>query len=995
MKHMPLIKPQLATTKTRLAFAISLALGVGFIQPVFSQESSNQTAQATAVEEVIVTGIRGSLTRSMDLKRSASGVMDAISAEEMGKFPDTNLAESLQRITGVSVSRANGEGSQITVRGFGPDFNLLTLNGRQMPGTGNTRSYNLENLSSEGVNTLEVHKTARAEFASGGLGATVNIVTLKPLSSPGQKFSLSGKAIHDTSNEAGDDVTPEIAGVYSNTFMDDSLGVALSFSHHRRDFQKQYARIQGWQANVGLPSDPNPETTIDPRPIDDEGEPIGNHFFPRDMNYGIEDFQRERNNAQLTLQYAATDNFIATVDYTATQAITGMNAIGWGMWNDYGGNINAYVLDENGTAIWTDISGNDGSFSANRNTTEVQAKSIGLNLDWQVFDDLNLELDYHDSSNEIDNGQDGGLGGTGSLVLGSDQLVTKIYDYRSGEVPSAEIHWLNGSTQLQAGEIDSHFSQFIHSPGEATVEQLQLHGTWENNRFDIPLENIKFGVAQTENAMGGSNSWSGLIGGFGFNPSWTEIFPDSMFTQHSTDNFLDAFAGGGADLSPDYYYTFSFDEVVARSAAFLTNDVLGGDDYFDTDAYHPMGTYTEGSVEEVTNSIYLQSQWGFDIAGMATQLNVGARYEETEVTSRVLQDVPTEVWWLGGSEWHMQYLSGDGNFYTAEGEHDVFLPMMDFKMDITDDLVGRFSWGKTITRAPLGNLASIRQLSGSPKVGSRNGSEGNTNLLPFESTNFDLSLEYYYDESSYASIGYFKKDVKNFIGNQIVSVQLDGFHDIYEGPRWNQAVADLEADGEQATNDAIFAQMVANGAVVNEQGYLQPTTDDPLIVWDISRPFNSEDEKTVDGVEIAIQHLFGDTGFGLGANVTLVEGDVEFDVESLEQQTPLTGLSDSANLQAFYEKDGLSLKATYAWRDEYLIGVGQDQGSSDAPPQFAKTFGQWDISINYDLTDEVTVFFEGININNETEQHFGRYEEQFLYAGQYGPRYILGARYSF
>ena len=104
---------------------------------------------------------------------------------------------------------------------------------------------------------------------------------------------------------------------------------------------------------------------------------------------------------------------------------------------------------------------------------------------------------------------------------------------------------------------------------------------------------------------------------------------------------------------------------------------------------------------------------------------------------------------------------------------------------------------------------------------------------------------------------------------------------------------------------------------------------------------------------------------------------------------------NSPNFQVFYEKDGLSVKATYAWRDSYLLGVGQSEGSSDAPPQFAKQFGQWDMSVNYDVSDNLTVFFEGINLNNETEQSYGRYERQFLSARQYGPRYILGARYSF
>jgi len=992
-------------TKKRLAVYISAILASSITSQAFAQDAEqtvkkespvakeSAVAKAKDVEVIEVTGIFSSLNRSMNLKRTKSGVVDVISAEDMGKFPDTNLAESLQRITGVSVSRSNGEGSQITVRGFGPQFNLITLNGRQMPGTGNTRSYNLENLSSDGVSALEVYKTARAENPSGGLGATVNIVTMKPFTSPGEKYAVSAKALYDSSNKAGQDVTPEFSALYSNTFADDSLGFAFSFAHQRRDFQKQTAGIQGWQANVSLPS-LDADKVIDARAVDAEGNPTGDYFFPRDMNYGIEDLQRERTNGQVTLQYAPTDDVIVTVDYTLTKAITGSNSIGWGMWNDYGGNINAYELDANGTAIYTDISGNDGSYTASRGTTQVDEKSLGFNLTWQATDTLNFALDYHDSSSENDNGKDKGLGSQGSLIVGSDQLITKTYDYRQGEVPSAQIFWKNGTTELSPGEIDSHFSQFIHSPGKSTVKQLQFDGTWENT-YNIPLVDVKFGLARTEQTMGGSNAWSGLIGGFLFNPSYTEIFPDGMFVRHDTNSFLDQFAGGGSDLTPGYYYTFDFDEAVARSEAFLTNAVLGGDDYFAPTAYHPLGTRSEGSVQENTNSIYVQSEWDLELADFPVQLNAGFRYEQTDVKSEVLQQVPTAVWWKGGSEFLTQYLDGENNFLALTGSHKVFLPMIDVKVDITDELVGRVSWGKTITRAPLGNLAGGRSLSGSPKIGSRNGSQGNTDLKPFESTNFDLSLEYYYGEGSYAAVGYFKKDVKNFIGNQIVSTTIDGFHDIYQGPRWLQAEADITASGEQVTNDAIFAQMQANGAVLNDQGFIEPTSDDPLIVWDISQPFNSPDSKTVDGYELAVQHVFANSGFGVGVNGTIVNGDVKFDVKSLTQQTPLTGLSNSANFQAFYEKDGLSVKVTYAWRDSYLIGVGQGQGSSDNPPQFAKTYGQWDMSVNYDINDNLTVFVDGINLNNETEQGYGRYEEQFLFARQYGPRYTLGVRYSF
>lgn len=981
------------SSKNRLAVSISMIVAAGMLPAAFAQQTdTTQPANNAAekIEVIEIKGIRGSLIRSMDLKREANGVVDAISAEEMGKFPDTNLAESLQRITGVSVSRANGEGSQITVRGFGPDFNLVTLNGRQMPGTGFSRSYNLENLSSEGVSALEVFKTARAENPSGGLGATVNIVTTKPLNQPGERYSVSAKAIVDTSNETGDDVTPEMAAVYSNTFADDKLGLAFSLSHQERDFQKQSANIQGWQANVDLPT-LAADKVVDARPTDAQGNKVGNYFFPKDMNYSIENLERERSNGQLTLQYQPIDSLVMTLDYTASRAITGSESIGWGIWNEFGGNINAYELDARGTALFADISGNDGSFTANKGTTQVDAESVGLNLNWEMNDDWHFSVDYHNSSNDIDNGADKGSRNSGQVILGSDKLLTKIYDYRTGEIPHAMVLWANGTDELMPSEIDSNFSQFTHSPGESEIEQLQLDGHWNNSVFKIPLSHIKFGLAITDQVMSGSQGWSGLRGGPGFNPSFTHIFPDSMFTRHSTADFLSEFNGGGSALRPHYYYTYDFDEAVARQMAFLTADVMGADVYL-PDAYID-GVDSASSVREKTNAAYLQSQWEFEAGSFPVQLNAGLRYEETEVPSKVRQPVPTQVNWDSPSEWIMQYLPGADTFLEQTGNNDLLLPMFDVKVELSEDLVSRFSWGKTIARAPLGNLAGGRSLSGSPKPGSRSGSLGNTDLLPYESTNLDLTLEYYYAEGSYAALGYFRKDVDNFIQTIITDTTIEGLHDILNGPRYQQAVADITARGEQATSNAIFAQMLANGHG-NANGKIEPTAQDPLMVWKISQPQNTE-SKMVDGIEFAVQHLFGDSGFGLGVNATMVQGDVEFDTESLLQQSPLTGISDSANFQAFYERDGWSAKIAYAWRDSYLLGVGQSQGSSDAPPQYARTYGQWDVSVNYDWNEHLTVFVEGVNLNNETEQGYGRYEEQFLFARQYGPRYTIGMRYRF
>jgi iron complex outermembrane receptor protein len=975
--------------RTRLAASISILLGAGAAPASFAQEADTTSND---VEVIQVKGIRGSLARSMDIKREGTGVVDAISAEEMGKFPDTNLAESLQRITGVTVSRQNGEGSQITVRGFGPDFNLMTLNGRQMPGTGNSRSYNLENLSSAGVSALEVYKTARAEYPSGGIGATVNIITTQPLTSPGLKYSISGKGIYDASNVEGEDVTPELAALYSNTFADNTIGLAISLSHQGRDFQQQSANIPGWQADQGL-GGATGDDAIDLRGTDADGEKLGHTYFPRQISYDIADVQRTRNNGQVTLQYAPTDAMTFSLDYTRSQAQTATEARGFGIWFNWGGNITNYQLDENGTAINFTETANDWAHSTGANTFLVEAESIGFNFDWQLTDDIHVEFDYHDSSNSTDTGGDKGTGYASSIIVAPNNIVNKTYDYSTGEVPNYAITWPNGAAEASSNDFDPLFGQFSKSEGESTVKQFQFHSEWVNPD-DGFLANIKFGVASTEQTIGGFGTGSGNIGPNGYLGNQA-VFPDSMFTRQDTGDFLDALDGGGSDLTTNYYYNFDTAETIARMVNFFDSVPL---DPFDTD----LSSTNSGQVTEETSSVYLQSALYFEIADMPVDINLGLRYEQTDVVSDVLQSVEDIIVWSNPTEWQLRNVPGDRQDVFFAGEHDVTLPSIDIKVLVTDDIVARMSVGKSITRAPLGNLVGIRSLTGSPKPGSRNGSQGNTNLLPFESSNFDLSVEYYYADASYVSVGYFSKDVKNFITNTTTGTEVDGLRDPIAGPRAAQAVSDLiAASGDPSFVPAdgdVWQQIIDNGG-----GEFDPITgntvvfqnsDDPLIVWDISQPTNGDTRK-VDGVEFAVQHMFGESGFGSAFNFTVVDGDVEFDVESFGSQSPLVGLSDSANFNVFYEKDGLSVKVTYAWRDDYLIGVGQAQGSSEGPPQFGKEYAQADISVNYDVNDELTVFFEGINLTNETEQGYGRYEEQFLFARQYGTRYALGARYTF
>ena len=225
--------------KTTLSSSIALVVA-GMSSTSLSQDE---------LEEIVVEGIRGSLKRSMDIKRDSMGVVDAITAEDIGKFPDTNLAEALQRITGVSIARERGEGSSITVRGFGPEYNLVTFNGRQLP-THNrdSRSFDFGNIAAEGISGVQVYKTGRAGVPSGGIGSVININTTRPLDDPGFKATGSYKIVSDESSNGGSSETPEISALVSNTWdiNEGTFGVSLSLISQERESSVNEATV-GWR----------------------------------------------------------------------------------------------------------------------------------------------------------------------------------------------------------------------------------------------------------------------------------------------------------------------------------------------------------------------------------------------------------------------------------------------------------------------------------------------------------------------------------------------------------------------------------------------------------------------------------------------------------------------------------------------------------------------------------------------------------------------------
>lgn len=991
-------------TRTLIAQSVSIILGAGAAASVVAQEKD--------IEVIQVTGIRGSVQEAMNIKRESSGIVDAISAEDIGKFPDTNLAESLQRITGISISRSNGEGNQITARGFGPDFNMVTLNGRTMPasalpgggGTANSRAFDFSNLASEGVRAVEVYKTGKASIATGGIGATVNIRTARPFDAAESGFtsSVSLKALHDTTTRTGDDVTPEVATFLNWKSDDERFGASLSASFQERDSAAVGAFVNQWRVNPfdgTVPQSPDPSNPDSGAPVVLNNAPAMGQLFaiPSDLRYYVSDRERERTNAQLTLQFAPNDDLVATLDYTYSKQDLYAARAEQSIWMDdrYFAELtfdNETVKTPIGiTQERRDLLPRDLGLALQELNQVNENKSLGLNIEYNVNDDLKLAFDFHNST--ADGNPDAPYGTWVNFGLGANVNRGQGVDF-SGEFPIMLVDFddisrgnLNPNGMLDQGDVGTSILDMNYSSQESDITQARVDGEYV---FDDG--SINFGI---ESRSMESTSQQSLtrhtMGNWGIeNPgelpagSLTPLNLAQEYNDYNTNGiFSQGFTGNVAELGAFAAQTYGFD--------FVANNPFA----------------TNRTIEEDIQAIYFEVDLDGDLGGMPYNLLVGARYEDTETTSIANISLPSGIAWEGNNDFNVRFGSANEDV-SVTTSYDHILPALDFSLEVAQDMLARFSYSKTIARPTYNNLsaaASVSAPSGPTLITGRataTASSGNPSLVPLESDNFDLSFEYYFDETSYVSVGFYDKRVRNFIGNEQVEENVFGLRDATSGPRAIAAQAELERLGIPLSDTTLFNMVAAmeNGidyfSLTDEQFEAQfdvlPNSDDPLITFINAKPLNNK-SANIYGFELAAQHFFGDSGFGVQANYTTVNGDIGFDnnADPSVTQFALVGLSDTANLILMYEKDALQARIAYNWRDDFLDTATQYINE----PGYTESFSQIDFSVSYDVNETVTVFVEGINITEENSRRHGRTAAQLWNLEQLGARYAVGVRASF
>ncbi len=866
------------------------------------------------IEVIEIKGIKGSLLNSMNIKRGSGNIVDAITAEDIGKFPDQNVAESLQRITGVSIDREGGEGQLVTVRGLGPEFNSVLMNGRTLASISGGRAFSFDTLASELISGADVNKTQYASLQEGSIGALVNIRTLKPFDINGFKATGSVKAMYDDMTGS---TTPQLSGLVSDTLLDGTLGLLFSYSHSKRESRYDQAQTFGY-----IVRDLNLDNGTQPKGV----------YLPRNYDQIVHNETRRRDGGTLVAQYQASDDLVLTADllYTSYDVDYRQDILAHWFVNSQ---VMAAELDENRTVVkLTHGRGSNTDYLNRLSQRPTETKAAGLNADWKLNDQLTLKADLFRSLANSDGG-----GRTTDTV--ASYANTYTFDNSSGAMlPSIEFKQNQSTSGIKAGWA----SRFGSDLSDA-ISEAKLQGSWQLE--DGVLQKVDFGAQWSERKLKSAYAETpfDLSVLYGDNPT-PVILPESLFGK-----FGGGFLTGASGNPPQQWLTFSSEDLfrfLQSDAAIkqLADPVAGRALLTQYPGYQALPSPTTYQIKEATASFYTDLFFEGELAERVWTLHTGLRYADTRNES-----VGQQIWLLdlipSQSEPGTVNAKQSEDYLPIAVEHDYgqWLPSMNSSLELVDDVIARFAWSRSMTRPELGYMSPITGYGGG-KTDALTGSGGNPKLKPFVSDNLDLTLEWYYGEGSYLALAKFRKDVKNYV------------------------------------DYGIF-----NETVTVPSGTYQ---------YQVSRPINLNNAR-IDGHELAVQHLFSNLpapfdGLGIIANLTKV--DSSSSANTPDNPLPLVGLGDSENLILFYEKNGLELRIAYNNRKEFMQSRENGYGGK---PIYVDDYAQWDVSGSYDLTTQLSVFFEGLNVTNELTRKRGLYSNHLLNVIETGPRYAVGIRGSF
>jgi len=993
-------------------FALSGSVLAADAAPAPSGDNNTDTLQ-----EVVVTGIRASLQRSLDIKEQSLGVVDAISAEDIGAFPDASLGEAMQRIPGVTVTRTvqggmgsgnelyTGSPSSVTVRGFGGDFTETLVDGRPQASAAG-RTFDFASVGADFVNEVDVHKTPDFSLSSGAVGATVNIKFPKPFDHPG----LQARAFASTTDTSNDgSFRPAGGALFSDTFFNDTLGVLVLGDYSDTRVNSHHLDVIGWKGiylnscqMAGGPACLAKDGSVIPKNslllgIDSAHTPVNPaNTFPswyiQDYSLWNDRTDDRRKDGRVVLQWHPIDAVMLTLNDTySDDNITAMR-YDYSTWFNAGRMYNV-TQDSNGSITGFDHGPAPTDLDATYNSQYIQNNELGLNLKWDVTDQLTAGVDASQSSSHLN--PHGELSQLQMDVGYGPSYNGNSSNYAANAAagfPNAYISGINvagggnmlpvystyGPNNNQANALGlnpfilgSHVAPITAQRGTDIINNIKLDMDWHTDHT-----NVDGGVQFTEDTRNAyslstfaNNAWQ-LWSGYG-SPSGNNngvALPASLFANASvinTSNYFHSFSNNGQlppilQYSPwaVYNYLVSLGAGGANPGTINPTPQAGQCAVAGTlGCYSPYAGGPEplpldpGSVTHVREKTYapfVVIQEKALIADRPFVANLGLRYERTTVETGGYGRLPTSLQVKPGDTTAFNIFYTPTQWLTSSHQYSYFLPSLDLNYSILSNLKLRFDASRTLTRPPLNEITPTLSVGG--RVGALTATGNNPGLLPYLSNNFDLGAEWYYGQNEYVSIDGFFKHVSQFPEQSVVNTAINNVQDPTTG------------------TTAVFAE----------------TT------------FVNAPSANVYGAEIGWQHMLG-YGFGTQVNGTVVRTNQPYNRYDLKSHFYLPGLANSANFVGFYQNYGFQARVAVNFTAEQLISTVQEQsgGAFGNEPVFTRPFTEVDFSAQYDFNEHLNVFFKALNLTNEEVVEHGRFSNQILNVQDIGRTFSMGVRAKF
>lgn len=970
------------------------AIALATAMPALAQQAPAQPAEGGVLDEIIVTGFRASLANALQTKRNSNEILESITAEDMGKFPDQNIAESLQRLSGVQIDRDNGQGTKVRIRGLDQNVTLLNdeifLTGLEIftLGEGQTRNNDsLEGVPSELLGGVDVYKSPNAKLLEGGLGGTVNLKTRNPLVlDPG--YTIAGN-VRGAKSSGADGGWKPLGALALGYNWDDKAAFIATLSYDKQNSQTDV--LGGQNRGNWRFADRGDKATV-----------TKNYYAPEYRYATDREQSRKRIGGSLAGAVQLSDAVEVSGEWFHSELdiLTSEASVKFPFAIESPGldSTKPYTIDENGVLINGTLIANSAEAISYVQNSEIDSDNFGLKLKYDNGGNFRGSLrGAYAKADLFSDSANNDVRYTQYSVPTADPTSPTGYSHKPAN-PAApanyRFNYSNGNGTLPSMTLATtpdlytnpaygYFKSHWVFGDRADLENYSVRADGEYDPEFIPAGNVTLSagyryasrdVDYTRGRYMANLTSKGELDGTKFGQKWTPYgyFMDGAIGFKSCElpagtpgipNKCDNRFGNSAPVvTPFQTFTGTPGRVETINNFFSSGNMVGGkimvqdrgqmkDGAAWIQALYPstpFAFYEEPlesfRVKESTHSGYVMADIGDP--GEGYHINVGARLIHTNLTVYQNRATDPDPVYLGTDSWNG--VLRDSETIANERSYTDILPSLNMVFDLDEGQKVRFAASRVVARQNLFDLGRGFRVDFTRNPTTNlfeavNGSAGNPDLDPFRASQFDLGYEYYFGSQGLVSAVGFWKEVDSFIGSETKPEFV------------------LDQAGGRNTP--------------------------------ISRPVNGEGGR-IKGIELSAQYAFD---FGAGFNVNYTFSDSKSPIfNDFDKGLPIPGVAKHAfNGQVYYEYEGLEARVSYTWRNKSFAG---NFGFADGAVTrtlgiWNRSYGQLDAQIGYQVTEQIGLTLEAVNLTKEDQSQYLQFGNLPFTYGSGSQRIMAGVRF--